>query len=93
MLLPIRSYSFDGIPPGTAVISDAWEKKFNQAYQKSKIFFGETAEFQKMDLLYREKTAAIGRVKKQTKHITALGVCAFVLFWIIMFVVIMANQA
>ena len=46
-------------------VSDAWLAKFEQAYQKAKLLFGETQEFVNIQLLYESKMKEIAKKKRQ----------------------------
>ncbi len=61
-------------------ISDAWEAKLNQAYQKAKVSFDGTKEFQKIQQIYEEKDRSIAKTKKRKVMITTLMVVGIVAF-------------
>ena len=45
------------------VVSDAWKAKFEQAYQKAKVSFGNDPEFQHIQTLHQEMTTNIKKAK------------------------------
>lgn len=45
------------------VVSDAWKAKFEQAYQKAKVSFGNDPEFQHIQTLHQEMTTDIKKAK------------------------------
>lgn len=68
---------FEALPPEKAV-SEAWEAKFEQAYEKAKLSFGHTQEFEKIQMLYENKKSKIK--KNNRKYIYFLvGMIAFIL--------------
>lgn len=48
-------------------VSDAWRAKFEQAYEKAKLSFGDSAEFDKIQALYEKKHEEITKSKKKIK--------------------------
>ncbi|MEY8319310.1 zinc ribbon domain-containing protein [Oscillospiraceae bacterium 50-58] len=54
----------DRISKGQKTISDAWKSKFEQAYQKAKVSFGKTPEFEKIDAMYQAKQKSEKQKKK-----------------------------
>lgn len=55
----------DGLSREQEAFSDAWEAKFNQAYQKAKISFGADPEFEKCKNLH---ASIQQRIAKEKKH-------------------------
>lgn len=49
------------------VVSDAWKAKFEQAYQKAKVSFGNDPEFQYIQTLHQELTTNIKKIVKKKK--------------------------
>jgi predicted nucleic acid-binding Zn-ribbon protein len=49
-------------------ISDAWEAKFEQAYEKARLSFGHTQEFEKVQALYKKKKGEIKQRKKKSAY-------------------------
>lgn len=74
--------------PAQREISDAWLAKFEQAYQKAKISFGTTAEFQKFQNIYEEKTKEISKTKKKVFYIILGIVGGVILYFVLMFALI-----
>lgn len=54
----------DRISKGQKTISDAWKSKFEQAYQKAKVSFGKTSEFEEIKALYQAKQKSEAQKKK-----------------------------
>ena len=75
--------------PAQLEISDAWIAKFEQAYQKAKILFGESEEFKNIDDLYK-KTMKKLKFAKSKGLILLLSLFGSV-FLIIIFCFIMAK--
>ena len=75
--------------PAQLEISDAWIAKFEQAYQKAKILFGESEEFKNIDDLYK-KTMKKLKFAKSKGLILLLSLFGLV-FLIIIFCFIMAK--
>ena len=57
-----RYNDFDTISESEKAVSDAWQAKFEQAYEKAKLSFGDTPEFEKIHAIYKKKT---GEVEKR----------------------------
>lgn len=51
------------IQSSARVVSDAWKAKFEQAYQKAKVSFGNEPEFQHIQTLHQEMTTDIKKAK------------------------------
>lgn len=58
-------------------VSDAWEAKFEQAYEKAKLSFGHTQEFEKIQALYTKKKSEIKQSKKKRAYLV-IGILAFI---------------
>lgn len=65
---------------GQRLISDAWVSKLEQVYQKAKITFGDTSDFQEIENLYncRQKQIKRGRNKSTRETILAFGIIALI---------------
>lgn len=74
--------------PAQREISDAWLAKFEQALQKAKISFGTTAEFQKFQNIYEEKTKEISKTKKKVIYIILSIIGGVILYFVLMFALI-----
>lgn len=59
----------DRISKGQKTISDAWKSKFEQAYQKAKVSFGKTPEFEEIRAMYAEKQKKRCGTKRMRKVI------------------------
>ncbi|MBQ9142235.1 MAG: zinc ribbon domain-containing protein [Lachnospiraceae bacterium] len=79
-----RHYDIDGVDEDRQAISDAWEAKFEQAYNKAKLSFSREPEFREMDAIYKQKTEEIDKAKKKK-------VLMSVLVWGGMIVAILAG--
>lgn len=60
-----RYNDFEQITMSQKAVSDAWEAKFEQAYEKAKLSFGNTPEFHKIQSLYEKKNGEITKSKKK----------------------------
>ncbi|MCD8107850.1 MAG: zinc ribbon domain-containing protein [Oscillospiraceae bacterium] len=60
-----RYSNLDSISESEKAVSDAWEAKFEQAYEKAKLSFGDSQEFKKMHNLYTKKNGEIRRSKSK----------------------------
>ena len=58
---------------GQKAVAAAWKAKFEQAYQKAKITFGTSADFDRIQALYDEK---IGNAKKLRKKVGIIALIA-----------------
>lgn len=91
--IDLKVYGFNGQQyqlrnPAQREISDAWLAKFEQAYQKAKISFGTTEEFQKFQNIYEEKTKEISKTKKKVFYITLGIIGGVILYFVLMFALI-----
>lgn len=59
-----RYNELDRISESQKAVSDAWEAKFEQAYVKAKISFGDSAEFKRIESIYENKNKQIQKSKK-----------------------------
>ena len=74
----IKSYQdYDRITESQKAVSDAWMAKFEQAYEKAKIIFGNTPEFKGIQDIYDKKINEINKTKKLNKWIW-IGMSAFI---------------
>lgn len=67
-------------------VSDAWEAKFEQAYEKAKLSFGHTQDFEKIQALYQGKENKVKQRKKKSAYFW-IGVLAFFLIPIVLLVI------
>lgn len=74
--------------PAQREISDAWLAKFEQAYQKAKISFGTTAEFQKFQSIYDKKNNEISKAKKKVIYIILAIIGGVILYFALMIALI-----
>ena len=74
-----RYNDFDSISESEQAVSDAWEAKFEQAYEKAKLSFGNAPEFKKIHAIYEKKSGEIKQSKKKRTYywigFAALFVC------------------
>lgn len=87
-----HSSQFQGMMAASQkAVSDAWLAKFEQAYQKAQLLFGETQEFLNIQALYERKTKEIEKKKRQfPMFIIGLvgGLLLFLIFiWVLVFVI------
>lgn len=67
-----RYNEFNSISDSEQAVSDAWEAKFEQAYQKAGFLIVSTPEFEQVRMLYEKKKAEVNHAKRMR-----------VLFWIL----------
>lgn len=85
-------YSYiEGIetPNSSAILSKAWEAKFNQAYEKAKLSFGHTSEFDKIQNLYKNNKVKLKR-RSVVKNILCFAL-AIVCITVLLFAVADTN--
>ena len=74
-----RYNDFDSISESEQAVSDAWEAKFEQAYEKAKLSFGNAPEFKKIHAIYEKKSGEIKQSKKKRTYywigFAALFIC------------------
>lgn len=76
----IKSYqNYDTITESQKAVSDAWKAKFEQAYEKAKIIFGDAPEFKRIQDIYDKKNKEINKAKKSNKWIW-IGIGSIFLF-------------
>ena len=63
-----RYNDFDQITMSQKAVSDAWEAKFEQAYEKAKLSFGNSSDFSKIQDLYDKKNGEIINSKKKRTY-------------------------
>lgn len=76
--------NFEPLPPEKAV-SDAWEAKFEQAYEKARLSFEHTQDFEKIQALYQKKKSKIKQRKNKSIYFW-IGILAFFLIPIVLLV-------
>lgn len=72
-------------------VSDAWEAKFEQAYEKAKMSFGNSTEFKRVEDIYYKKHNQIEMGKKINNY-ALFGLLAFMLIIIFVFAFIIMNS-
>lgn len=77
-----RYNDFNPISKSEQAVSDAWEAKFEQAYEKAKLCFGNTPEFKKIQTIYEKKNCELKRSKKKRLYFwigfPALIICLYI---------------
>ena len=86
-----RYNDFDSISESEQAVSDAWEAKFEQAYEKAKLSFGSTPEFKKIQAIYEKKSGEIQKSKKKRVYFWAGFGAFFVIFFVVMFGIIFGS--
>ena len=69
-----RYNDFDTISESEKAVSDAWQAKFEQAYEKAKLSFGDTPEFEKIHAIYKKKTGEVEKSKKKRVYFWICGI-------------------
>lgn len=84
-----RYNDFNSIPESDKAISDAWESKFEQAYEKAELSFGNSPDFNKILKIYEKKR---NEIKKWKKKRTVFGIglvggilLLVILIWVLVF--------
>lgn len=83
-----RYNDFDSISESEKAVSDAWEAKFEQAYEKAKLSFGDTPEFKKIKAIYDKKTGEVEKSKKKRTYFWIGFAGFFVILIVVMFGII-----
>ena len=90
-------YKFDSpLSSDEQELSDAWEWKFNQAYEKAMITLANTPEYNSINMLYTKKKDELAQAKERNKKnnklfYISIAVFMLCLFAILIFVVISRN--
>lgn len=71
----------------TTAVRNAWEAKFEQAYEKARLSFGYTPDFQKIQSIYKENHRTVKQKKRRGVY-AWIGIAAFLiaLYAVIFFV-------
>lgn len=83
-----RYNDFEQTSVSEKAVSDAWEAKFEQAYEKAKLSFGETEEFKKIHAIYEKKSGEIQKSKKNKVRIWIGIIGGIVALYIVLFGII-----
>ena len=75
-----RYNDFEAISESEKAVSDAWQAKFEQAYEKAKLSFGDTPEFEKIHAIYKKKTGEVEKSKKKRVYFWIGFVGFFIVF-------------
>lgn len=62
--------SFSNVNKAQSELSNAWESKFDQAYEKARILFGDDPDFLKIQDIYDKKETRVRREKKKSTFLT-----------------------
>lgn len=79
-----RYNDFEQITMSQKAVSDAWEAKFEQAYEKAKLSFGNTPEFQKIQSIYEKKNGEITKSKKNRIYLWVGVIGGFILVYVLL---------
>lgn len=77
-------------------VSDAWAAKFEQAYEKAKLSFGKTFEFERIQTIYLQKHKEISTNQKKgsrKKRYLYFGIALMLLAEVLIFVFIFSNDS
>lgn len=92
----MQRYISGSISKSESAVSDAWEAKFKQAYEKAKFSFGHTMEFKKIQSLYEKISGEIKQSKKKDIFsnigIVFLSLLSLSLFAGVAFIVVNSND-
>lgn len=80
-----RYNDFDAISESEKAVSDAWQAKFEQAYEKAKLSFGDTPEFKKIHAIYEKKTGEVEKSKKKRVYFWIGFTGSIVLLFVVLF--------
>ena len=69
--------------PSEKAVSDAWEAKFEQAYEKARLSFGHTQDFEEIQPLYQKEKSKIKQRKKKSAYL-CIGILAFIFLPVIL---------
>lgn len=64
----MQRYNTDSISESEKAVSDAWEAKFEQAYEKAKLSFGNTPEFKEIQAIYDKKSGEVKKNKRKQAY-------------------------
>lgn len=64
-------------------VSDAWMAKFEQAYQKAKLSFGNSPDFENINAVYEQKIKEIKRKKLEVPLLVVGIICISLLPWLL----------
>lgn len=78
-----RYNDFNSISEADKAISDAWETKFEQAYEKAELSFGNSSDFNKIYRIYEKKKKDINKWKKK-RNIFWIGLVGGILLFVIL---------
>ena len=84
-----RYNDFDQITESQKAVSDAWQAKFEQAYQKAKLSYGDSPDFKRIQVLYEQKSRQIHSSKKKRVYFW-IGYAAL---FVVVFAVIIGGAA
>ena len=73
------------------VISDAWKAKFEQAYEKAEVSFGNDPEFQHIQTFHQELTTNIKKAKSSNWKV--LGIAFLVLAAVVTLITVAVNKS
>lgn len=80
-----RYNDFDAISESEKAVSDAWQAKFEQAYEKARLSFGDMPEFKKIHAIYEKKTGEIEKSKKKRVYFGIGFTGSIVLLFVVVF--------
>lgn len=93
--IDMQRYSGDSISKSQKAVSDAWEAKFEQAYEKAKLSFGNTPEFREIESIHEKKKAQIADSEKKhhTQQRNLFFIIAGSILIFFLFIFIMATTS
>lgn len=81
-----RYSTLSGISASEQAVSDAWEAKFEQAYEKAKLSFDHSPEFEKIHTMYLKKNGEIKSRKKKSGYVWIGFGIFFAIFSLVLFI-------
>lgn len=66
----LRYDNFDSISESEQAVSDAWEAKFEQVYEKAKLSLDNTSDFEKLQRIYEKKSDELKFHKKKRVYLS-----------------------
>ena len=79
-----RVEGWDDISHSEVAISEAWQAKLEQAYEKAKVGFSTSVEFEKVQDIYQGVKMAVSKQRKKSKYISITCIVGIILFIVVL---------